>query len=204
MKIVAAVVAVLLLLVWTSCSAAGAAPLPAGTITISNLQAWYLPDSPNPPTCWSTFVDYSGYRTSTLPQISFQFSAPTPGPPWDIYEEASFVISGGTGTPFVDFARIYPVMFLGDERWYSLSFDWQSNLSGSGSSSICLSSYGEWSVVPGAGQHSGHVELSFAPRSNIAYGSPWFALTVVPEPSSLVALCVPLFGYILARRRSRK
>lgn len=193
--------AVLFSIVMPSCAMADAVSLPVGAITLSNLQAWYWPDGPFPQTCWTTFLDHSANRASTSPQVGFSYSDRV-SEDSSHYQQASLVFSGGVGFPSVDFARLYPVQFLGGERWYSLSFDWRSDLRGAGTDRICLSSYADWSIMPGAGQQSGHVDLTFALRDNVQYGSPWFAVTVVPEPSSLVALCVPLVGYLLANRRT--
>lgn len=187
------------LAVLPACSVAGTVPLPTGSFTISNLRATVNMYGP-PFTVWDCFYDGPYSRSTTLPQVQVSLQVHYPENPWYEYQQARFTLSGGSGTPFVGSAWIAPVVMTGDERWYDLSFDWSSQLSGSNPERIRLSSSYGWSTIPGAGILSGHVSLSFPWTIEL----PWFKVEVVPEPSCLAVVllgCAFAVGRSVRRRR---
>lgn len=110
-----------------------------------------------------------------------------------------------------DRVEIHPVMFLGDEWWYHVSFDWSTSWSDSPAATYLTwelwagtgSSWGvAWGVTPGAGSYQGHVDMD-VPLTFI--GSPYFVLSLnpVPEPVSILTVLSGLAGLAVFSRRRR-
>lgn len=186
--------------------------------TISNFSGdYYCPDfdSENNNFHWDYFT-WNGFQiypemyllttTSLLRPIYTQCDE------WNDSSQAVMIsIDEGWIDTLSDRVTVYPVMFVGDEWWYHVSFDWSTSCEASPAARYLTwelwAGTGTgwdiaWSVTPGAGYHEGHVDMD-VPLTYI--GAPEFALSFqpVPEPSSVLALLCGLGSVVVLARRSR-
>lgn len=95
-----------------------------------------------------------------------------------------------------DHAGDYGSWSLGVENYHHVAFDWITNFTAGGDYLKLDISYFNapgsfWSVTPGTGYHTGHVDM------DITVPDIWdiyFRVSVVPEPSSLLAVLSGLGG----------
>lgn len=95
---------------------------------------------------------------------------------------------GGEATPGVTNAFTLTDWRLGGQGYYHVSFDWTTSFAAGGNLMKLDIFFGSipgsiWSITPGQGVHSGHVDIAMPDVEDVA-----FRLSVVPEPSSVLAL----------------
>lgn len=183
--------------------------------TISNYTGCYYFPDPDPWThemnwTYATFDGFAVYPQYLRSTTGILAPSYMPQDPWS--QTTNGVVIGmhdGWVDTDSDHVSIWPVMCVGDEQWYHVSFDWSTYWTASPAADDltlelwagCGTQYRvAWHVSPGAGSHAGHVDMD-VPLTFM--NPPEFVLCFnsVPEPSSVLALLSGLGGLALVRRR---
>jgi hypothetical protein len=173
-----------------------------GFAKITNYEGqWTIPDrylcpGQIPSGTWRGFYDIGsllGGTSSITPSVRNKTTGLPPS--MDSSQNCLYFALSGPAR-YGDFAGDYGSWSLGVENYHHVAFDWITNFTSGGDCvKLDISYYNApgsfWSIMPGTGYHTGHVDMDItAPDTWDIY----FRVSVVPEPSSLLAVLSGLGG----------